>query len=107
VLAADGAFDADAGFSVLPPIPRKAARAFVPQGRSRLAAPRGLGLGPALAERMLGWRHTGFSVHNSVRVRAGDAAGRRRLAQYMLRAPFSLVKMSYEPDSAFPRNHGV
>ena len=52
-----------------------------------------------LAERMLAWRHTGFSVHNSVRVRAGDAAGRRRLAQYMLRAPFSLEKMSYDPQS--------
>lgn len=53
----------------------------------------------ALAEKMLAWRHTGFSAHNSVRVRAGDAAGRRRLAQYMLRAPFSLEKMSYEPVS--------
>ena len=51
------------------------------------------------AERMLAWRHTGFSVHNAVRIRAGDAAGRRRLAQYMLRAPFSLEKMSYDPDS--------
>jgi len=45
------------------------------------------------------WNHLGFSAHNSVRVRAGDPAGRRRLAQYMLRAPFSLEKMSYEPVS--------
>ena len=52
-----------------------------------------------LAETMLAWRHTGFSAHNSVRVHARDAAGRRRLAQYMLRAPFSLEKMSYEPVS--------
>jgi Putative transposase len=35
----------------------------------------------------------------SVRVRARDAAGRRKLAQYMLRAPFTLEKMSYDPDS--------
>ena len=48
---------------------------------------------------MLAWRHTGFSTHNAVRVRAGDVAGRRRLAQYMLRAPFSLEKMSYEPET--------
>jgi hypothetical protein len=53
----------------------------------------------ALVESMLAWRHTGFSAHNNVRVRAGDAAGRRRLAQYMLRAPFSLEKMSYDPAS--------
>ena len=52
-----------------------------------------------LAERMLAWRHTGFSVHSAVRIHARDAAGRRRLAQYMLRAPFSLEKMSYEPVS--------
>ena len=30
---------------------------------------------------------------------AGEAAGRRRLAQYMLHAPFSLEKMSYDPAS--------
>ena len=40
--------------------------------------------------------HSGFSVHNSVRVRARDADGRKKLAQYMLRAPFSLEKMSYD-----------
>jgi hypothetical protein len=28
-------------------------------------------------------------------VRAGDAEGRKQLAQYMLRAPFSLEKMTY------------
>jgi len=48
---------------------------------------------------MLAWRHTGFSVHSAVRVHARDAAARRRLAPYMLRAPFSLEKMSYEPVS--------
>ncbi len=48
---------------------------------------------------MLGWRHSGFSVHNGVRVRAGDAEGRKKLAQYMLRAPFSLEKMTYLPET--------
>ncbi len=38
-------------------------------------------------------------MHNAVRVHARDAAGRCRLAQYMLRAPFSLEKMCYEPVS--------
>ena len=36
----------------------------------------------------------GFSART-----ARDAAGRRRLAQYMLRAPLSLEKMSYDPVS--------
>jgi len=98
VLAADGAFDADGGFRVLPPIPR---RVLEPWFRAEvLALLRREGqVSAALAEKMLAWRHTGFSVHNAVRVRASDAAGRRRLAQYMLRAPFSLEKMSYEPVS--------
>ena len=48
---------------------------------------------------MLAWRHSGFSVHNCVRVRASDDEGRKKLAQYMLRAPFSLEKMSYLPDT--------
>ena len=53
-------------------------------------------LSEQLAAAMFAWRHSGFSVHNGVRVRAHDADGRKKLAQYMLRAPFSLEKMSYD-----------
>ena len=52
-------------------------------------------IGEQLSANMLAWRHSGFSVHNGVRVRARDAEGRKKLAQYMLRAPFSLEKMTY------------
>ena len=52
-----------------------------------------------LAGQMLGWRHSGFTVHNAVRVAASDAQGRRSLAAYMLRAPFSLEKTSYDAAS--------
>jgi hypothetical protein len=45
------------------------------------------------------WRHSGFSAHSAVRVRATDLPGRRKLAQYMLRAPFALEKMAYDADS--------
>jgi hypothetical protein len=34
---------------------------------------------------MLGWRYSGFSVHNQVRVAAEDQEGRMMLAGYMLR----------------------
>jgi len=40
-----------------------------------------------LRSRILGWRYSGFSVHNQVRVAADDAEGRKKLAGYMLRAP--------------------
>jgi hypothetical protein len=48
---------------------------------------------------MLAWRHSGFTVHNQVRVAAGDAEGRKSLAGYMLRAPFSLEKTTYDAAS--------
>jgi hypothetical protein len=32
---------------------------------------------------MPGWRHSGFSTHNEVRVAAEDAEGRKKLAGYM------------------------
>jgi hypothetical protein len=44
-------------------------------------------------EQMRTWRHSGFSVHHGVRLDAADRAGRERLAQYMLRCPFSLERM--------------
>ena len=98
VLAPDGVFDADGGFTVLPPIPRKLLEPWFRAEVLALLRREGL-VSEALAEKMLAWRHTGFSAHNGVRVRAGDVAARRRLAQYMLRAPFALEKMSYDPES--------
>jgi hypothetical protein len=80
VLAADGAFDADGGFAVLPPIPRKVLEPWFRKDVLALLRRDGL-VSEALAVKMLVWRHTGFSAHNSVRVRSRDAAGRRRLAQ--------------------------
>lgn len=56
-------------------------------------------IGERLSASMLAWRHSGFSVHNGVRVRASDPEGRKKLAQYMLRAPLSLEKMTYLPDT--------
>jgi hypothetical protein len=53
-------------------------------------------LSEELRSRMLGWRHVGFSAHNEVRVVAEDAEGRKKLAGYMLRAPMSLEKMTYD-----------
>ena len=38
-------------------------------------------------------------MHNGVRVRASDVEGRKKLAQYMLRAPMSVEKMTYLPDT--------
>jgi hypothetical protein len=95
VLAADGAFLPDERFVALPPVPgtllaegfRRAVLKFLVKNGA---------LSEALRSRMLAWRHCGFSAHNAVRVTAEDAEGRKKLAGYMLRAPMSLEKMTYD-----------
>ena len=49
----------------------------------------------ALIKKLLGWRHSGFSIHHQVRIAGHDPDGREKLAQYILRAPFSQQKMRY------------
>jgi hypothetical protein len=98
VLAADGVFRADGTFVPLPPIPetlldggfRRAVLEFLVAERA---------ISEQLRRRMLGWRYSGLSVHKRVRVAADDTEGRKKLAGYMLRAPFSLAKMSYDAAS--------
>jgi hypothetical protein len=42
---------------------------------------------------LLSWRHTGFSVHNRVRVEPEDGAAVERLARYIMRPPISLERL--------------
>ena len=44
-----------------------------------------------------GWRHSGFSLHNAVRIGAHEAERRRAVAEDILRSPFSLEKLRYHP----------
>jgi hypothetical protein len=47
-------------------------------------------------ELLLSWRHTGFSVHNRVRVEPEDQPAVERLARYIMRPPISLERMSWD-----------
>ncbi len=94
-LVADGVFETSGRFVPLPPIPEPLLAERMRRAVLGLLVRREA-IDPALAGQMLSWRHSGFSVHNRVRVVAGDAEGRKSLAGYMLRAPFSLEKMSYD-----------
>jgi len=52
------------------------------------------GLLPADRARMLrGWVHSGFQVHQSRRIAAHECQDIERLAQYIVRNPFSIAKM--------------
>jgi hypothetical protein len=44
-------------------------------------------------DQMRCWSHSGFAVDNSVYLSARDTAGLQRLAQYILRFPFSLARV--------------
>jgi hypothetical protein len=52
-----------------------------------------------LVERLLSWKNSGFSIHNQVKIKGRDKRARERLAQYILRSPFSLEKMTYQQQS--------
>jgi hypothetical protein len=47
-------------------------------------------------ELLLSWRHTGFSVHNRVRVEPEDGPGVERLARYIMRPPISLERIRWD-----------
>ena len=47
-------------------------------------------------ELLLSWRHTGFSVHNRVRVEPEDQPAVERLARYIMRPPISLERMRWD-----------
>jgi hypothetical protein len=54
-------------------------------------------LSPEWAERLLSWRHTGFSVHSRVRAKTKPEA--ERVGKYMIRPLLSLERLSFlEPE---------
>jgi len=49
---------------------------------------------------LLSWKNSGFHVHaDTDLVRPSDIKGRQRLAEYLLRAPFSLQKITWNPET--------
>ncbi len=47
---------------------------------------------------LMSWRHSGFSVHNGVRIARDDDEGREKIAQYIIRNTFSEEKLTYNED---------
>jgi len=52
-----------------------------------------------LIEKLMNWRHSGFSVHVGNRIAADDREGQRALAEYILRNAFSEQKITYLEDT--------
>jgi hypothetical protein len=85
-------------FRVLPPLPEAALCEALRRKVLNFLCGEGA-LAADLAQRMLGWHHSGFSVHNRIRSKATDAEGQQRLARYMIRCPFALEKTRNDPGS--------
>jgi hypothetical protein len=61
-------------------------------------------------ELLSSWRHSGFSVHNSVYLPPGDHQAVEALVRYMMRPPVSLARLQWLPGSEqvlhFPKGSG-
>jgi ribosomal protein L34E len=59
---------------------------------------------------LLSWKHTGFSVHNSVRIAPDDTDGLEALVRYIMRPPVSLARLRLLPGGNdvlhFPKRQG-
>ena len=97
-LVADGLFQRGGWFHVLP---KTAIRPLEELFRNRTIAflvKEGL-LPPDRARMLLGWKHSGFCVHCSKRVQPDQKEDLERLAQYIIRNPFSVEKMHPDPET--------
>src|SRR5918996_4695201 len=65
---------------------------------------------PARVELLTSWRHSGFSVHNSVYLAPGDHQAVEALTRYMMRPPVSLARLRLLPGQDqvlhFPKGSG-
>ena len=61
-----------------------------------------------VAASMRSWRHSWFSVDNSVKIENGDDGGMQRLVEYIARCPFSLARMvTITDDSDASKSHWI
>ncbi|MCP5538289.1 MAG: transposase [Akkermansiaceae bacterium] len=96
ILAADGLFAPDGSFHCMPQESMATAvelfrhRFLHTLHENRLISAKKLGL-------LLAWKHSGFNIDNGGEeiIAPDDTAGRERLAQYLLRHPFSLQKITW------------
>ena len=96
VLAANGLFTPDGHFHCMPAEDRDPA---IELSRHRFlhALREAKLISPGKLADLLSWKHSGFHIHDGGEkpVAAHDSAGRKRLAEYLLRHPFSLQKITW------------
>ena len=103
ILTASGLFDSQGRFHLLPAPSAESLDALTELFRQRFIqtlVSHKL-LGEKRARDLLGWKHSGFNLDAGEKaVAADDVDGRRRLAEYLLRAPFSLQKITWKEETS-------
>ncbi|MEI6607965.1 MAG: transposase, partial [Verrucomicrobiota bacterium] len=96
VLAADGLFDFEGRFHCMPADSR-APMIELFRNRFLQALRAGKHVSPSRLADLLSWKHSGFHIDGGGEnpVASHDADGRKRLAEYLLRHPFSLQKITW------------
>jgi len=97
-LVADGLFSPSGWFYVAPRVSTKPLEQMFRVRVIKMLVEEGL-LAEELARKLLSWKHSGFSVHNGKPIKRNDTAGLKRVAQYIIRNPFSEQKMKYNEEN--------
>ena len=97
-LVADGLFTRDGLFHVMPTASLKPLEELLRARMITFLVAKGL-LPPDRARMLRGWVHSGFHVHRSRRVMQDEREDLERLAQYIIRNPFSVEKMQITEES--------
>ena len=95
-LCADGLFVPGGLFYCMPACDLLELERLFQSGVLKLLLKAGL-IDEATVENMHCWEHSGFGIDNGKVIAKADKAGLERVAQYILRNPFSLAKMTYNP----------
>lgn len=97
-LVADGLFRPGGMFYVAPKVSTKPLEQMFRVRVIKMLVEEEL-LAKELARKLLSWKHSGFSVHNGKPIKRNDIEGLKRVAQYIIRNPFSEQKMTYNQEN--------
>ena len=99
VLIADGLFRKNGVFYVMPRVDLKPLKELFRAYVLSMLKREGL-IDDTFIAKIMKWRHTsGFSAHNGMQIKRDDEQGKEALAQYIIRSPFSLEKITYKPET--------
>jgi hypothetical protein len=94
-LVADGLFRRDGSFQLLPDAPLQPLEELFRAKVIKFLVTRNL-LPHKRAQGLRSWKHSGFNIHHGDRLESEAKAELEELAQYILRNPFSVEKMTLE-----------